>query len=299
MRAINTSMCSSQFAILNLQSVLLFFRQSIVIAVIIFVYAHWATSAWAGIPESVPDEPTRNLILTDASQLRYGAISFFLVVLLLSALVIRLLWNWLAKDFRRLPKISYFKSLGVVAAWGMLFLVVLTMIATTREMMTPGVWEKQGLLYKLPSNPPAQETPKNIDSDNQKDSRQSLPESKTPAYSYNAILLLLFGWLLFLYDNLHKISCNPAAMATGAVVLLLFTGLAHTIGRWWIGPHFSTAGAEKRSWRFRWTLSVVILVVVMFAAGFSAVGLARHIGWLLTTPNPITMNHTPNPYQNL
>ena len=110
--------------------------------------------AWAGMPTFVPDESTRRLVLSESGRLRYEAISFFLVVLLLSALVVRWLWNRLALDFPKLPRITFGKALGVVVLWGLLFLVVLTMIAATREMMTPGVWEKQGLLYKIQTDRP-------------------------------------------------------------------------------------------------------------------------------------------------
>jgi hypothetical protein len=37
----------------------------------------------------------------------------------------------------------------VVALWGLLFVLVLTMISGARELMTPGAWEKQGLTYHL------------------------------------------------------------------------------------------------------------------------------------------------------
>ncbi|MEX2173364.1 MAG: hypothetical protein WD872_03320 [Pirellulaceae bacterium] len=37
----------------------------------------------------------------------------------------------------------------MVALWGLLFVIVLTMISGARELMTPGAWEKQGLTYKL------------------------------------------------------------------------------------------------------------------------------------------------------
>ncbi len=114
----------------------------------------WPAIAWAGMPTFVPDESTRRLVLSDSGRLRYEAISFFLVVLLLSALVVRWLWNRLALDFPKLPRMTFGKALGVVVLWGLLFLVVLTMIAATREMMTPGVWEKQGLLYKIPTDQP-------------------------------------------------------------------------------------------------------------------------------------------------
>jgi hypothetical protein len=117
------------------------------------------TAAWAGMPSLVPDESTRRLVLNDSGWIRYEAISFFLMVLLLSALAVRWLWNSLTADFPKLPRLTYLRSLGVVMAWGLLFLVVLTLIAGTREMMMPGVWEKQGLLYRIPSERPAAQPP--------------------------------------------------------------------------------------------------------------------------------------------
>src|SRR6185369_14768900 len=41
--------------------------------------------------------------------------------------------------------------LGLVVLWGLLFIVVLTMISGARELMTPGAWRKQGWTYKLAS----------------------------------------------------------------------------------------------------------------------------------------------------
>jgi hypothetical protein len=37
----------------------------------------------------------------------------------------------------------------LVALWGLLFVLVLTMISGARELMTPGAWRKQGLTYTL------------------------------------------------------------------------------------------------------------------------------------------------------
>jgi hypothetical protein len=39
--------------------------------------------------------------------------------------------------------------LAAVILWGVLLAVVLTMIAGARELLTPGAWQKQGVLYKL------------------------------------------------------------------------------------------------------------------------------------------------------
>src|SRR5262249_55804861 len=47
--------------------------------------------------------------------------------------------------------------------WGLLFLLVLTMISGARELMTPGAWEKQGLTYRLPGQEQPAATPDDFD----------------------------------------------------------------------------------------------------------------------------------------
>lgn len=95
--------------------------------------------------------PSANL--TDLGAMRFEAISFFALGLILCAAFIQLLWNWLRRDFPRLPRLTYGKACAVVALWGLLFVIVLTMISGARELMTPGAWEKNGATYKLASQP--------------------------------------------------------------------------------------------------------------------------------------------------
>jgi hypothetical protein len=96
--------------------------------------------AFAGMP---------SVSLSDVARLRVQTISFFLVALLLSAWLIKLLWNYLRRDFVSLPRLTYGKAVGVIVLWGLLFVLVLTMISGARELMTPGAWEKNGLTYRL------------------------------------------------------------------------------------------------------------------------------------------------------
>jgi len=103
------------------------------------------------------------VLLTDMARMRIQTISFFLLGLLLSSKFIQWIWNSLGKDFTLLPRLSYFKALGVVTIWGMLFVLVLTMIAGARELMTPGAWEKKGATYRL-AEPPKEAAPANEDS---------------------------------------------------------------------------------------------------------------------------------------
>jgi hypothetical protein len=92
-------------------------------------------------------------MLTDLARARVQAISFFLVVLLLCAWAVQGIWNGLRDDLPRLPRLSFGKAFGLVTLWGLLFLLVLTMISGARELLTPGAWRKQGLTYTLADVP--------------------------------------------------------------------------------------------------------------------------------------------------
>lgn len=103
------------------------------------------TVAFAGMP---------SITLTEIARMRGQSISFFLLVLFLSAWAIQGIWNRLRRDFVRLPRLTYRRALGLVAIWGLLFLLVLTMISGARELMTPGAWEKRGTLYQVSKTSP-------------------------------------------------------------------------------------------------------------------------------------------------
>jgi hypothetical protein len=90
-----------------------------------------------------------SLELSDLARLRLENLSFFLMLFLLSAWLIQLLWNALRRDWTVLPPLRYRAAVGLVALWGLLFVLVLTMISGARELMTPGAWEKKGVTYRL------------------------------------------------------------------------------------------------------------------------------------------------------
>jgi hypothetical protein len=98
-----------------------------------------------------------SVTLSDAARPRVQTISFFLLGFLLSAWWIQLLWNYLRKDFAFLPRLGYGKALGLVSLWGLLFVLVLTMISGARELLTPGAWIKQGATYRLAEPAPPAE----------------------------------------------------------------------------------------------------------------------------------------------
>jgi hypothetical protein len=109
--------------------------------------------ASAGMPSFTLADVRRSLSLSNLTRMRLEVISFFLLSILLCAGIIQLIWNSLRRDFPILPRLSYGKALGVVTLWGLLFVLVLTMISGARELMTPGAWEKRGLTYQLAQDP--------------------------------------------------------------------------------------------------------------------------------------------------
>src|SRR5215471_12720972 len=86
--------------------------------------------------------------LTDVARLRLEDISFFGFLLLLATLGIRLLWNFLAKDFTRLPRLTFLKALSLTGLLSLFMLLVLVMISGARELLTPGAWSRQGSHYR-------------------------------------------------------------------------------------------------------------------------------------------------------
>ncbi len=93
--------------------------------------------------------PVPMWILTEVGKARLSSISFFLMGLLLSGLLLRWMWNWLQADFPKLPRLTYLKSLTLVCLWGLCFILVLTMISGARELLTPGAWKVNGATYAL------------------------------------------------------------------------------------------------------------------------------------------------------
>ena len=111
--------------------------------------------ASAGMPTPLPLPPPRFVQkLNESIEFRLQAISFFLLVLVGCTLVVWRLWNYLQRDFPRLPRLSFLKALAVVILWGLLFVIVLAMIGGARELMTPGAWKKTGIAYELTSKAP-------------------------------------------------------------------------------------------------------------------------------------------------
>jgi prepilin-type N-terminal cleavage/methylation domain-containing protein len=95
------------------------------------------------------------------------------------------------------------------------------------------------------------------------------------------IFYALFGWAVFLWKTIPQASVEPAAIAVGAGALAAMIVLLHSFSR---RMHRRLHGEQSsyRPWRFRWSLSIVFLVISLFSAGICALVLIHETGWLIT-----------------
>jgi hypothetical protein len=93
--------------------------------------------------------------LNDVVALRLQDISFFLLLVAVGAVGLKLLWNFSFRPLPKVPQLNFKHALGLTVIFGLLMLLVLTMISGARELLTPGAWRKQGSTYRL--NSPANE----------------------------------------------------------------------------------------------------------------------------------------------
>jgi hypothetical protein len=103
---------------------------------------------------------------------------------------------------------------------------------------------------------------------------------------------LLFGWAIFLWRVLPRVSVDRPSVAVGVMALLLFTGGIHLAGGAWARRASLQLG--ERTWPGRWSLTVTAGVVLLFTAGICLVAIVHQVVWLLGSREPRyvqTMKH--------
>lgn len=163
------------------------FLQAIIAAAFLgLVLAALSSESLAGMPAVLPSGwtkesgPDGNGSTPSTLAPYLQGISFFVMGLLLSAWAVKGLWGVLRKDLAWLPPLGYWRALSLVVLWGLLFVVVLTMISGARELMTPGAWKKQGWTYKLEQPAP----PESARQTNLEERRQALQKLRLALLQY-------------------------------------------------------------------------------------------------------------------
>jgi hypothetical protein len=107
-----------------------------------------------------------------------------------------------------------------------------------------------------------------------------------------AVLLAPFGWIRFLHSTLPRVSVDAPGLLVGGLALLGLVIGQHLLLRSLTRPPAkqddeSAAPLPASTWRLRWTLSLLGVVLLMFVAGIAMVGLVHHVVWLATADEPM------------
>jgi hypothetical protein len=103
---------------------------------------------------------------------------------------------------------------------------------------------------------------------------------------FDFALNIVFGWILYLMRVLPQVRFDLGVVATAAICLPLFVVGGHSFLRWLSASIVGEDLPEPvrgRIWKWRWTVSLVVLVLMMFIAGMAAAGIAHQTGWLITS----------------
>jgi prepilin-type N-terminal cleavage/methylation domain-containing protein len=98
---------------------------------------------------------------------------------------------------------------------------------------------------------------------------------------------LLAGWVTFPIRVVPQIRADLWSVGTFVVCLVgLVVGSQLFLGRLSREVQQARGVGSVRPWPLSWTLTLVALVVMMFVAGVSAVGVGHQVGWLVSSPEP-------------
>lgn len=100
---------------------------------------------------------------------------------------------------------------------------------------------------------------------------------------YDVAWTLALGWLSYSLRVLPRVVISRDGLITATVCLVIFTAGLHGFLRWLR----KGLGGPDTVWKPRWTLSIVAVVVLMFASGTAAVGVTHQTGWLLSAKRPL------------
>jgi hypothetical protein len=97
------------------------------------------------------------------------------------------------------------------------------------------------------------------------------------------VFFLAFGWIAFLWRVVPQMNPDWSGVALFGIALALFTGGLHALLRWL----YAAANESRPVWLWRWTAACVSIIVMLFVAGTSMVGVTHQVAWIATAEEPL------------
>lgn len=111
-------------------------------------------------------------------------------------------------------------------------------------------------------------------------------------WSLDAFRALLIGWAQFLIRVVPQLNMDWRTILAALIVFILLT-----LGVHWFAQAAWKARGSVRRWKFVWSLTAIVSVIVAFAAGICMIGVTHQTGWLLTSKQPAFLVTEKVPYQ--
>lgn len=109
-----------------------------------------------------------------------------------------------------------------------------------------------------------------------------------PTFVVQIPINLAFGWIIFLRDNIARLTMNPLRVAEAAACIAALGLGGHFFARWLYGQMLPNAA---RAWRPGWTVAGLGAILLLFVAGVGTIGITHQTAWLLTDPGPLVENN--------
>jgi hypothetical protein len=109
-------------------------------------------------------------------------------------------------------------------------------------------------------------------------------------YPADLLFNLVVGWAFYCYRVLPQVRPSGAGILTALICLGALAFGTHAFLRWFYGQlpaSGQVGGGITRSWPARRTRILLAVILLMFVAGLSAVGVSHQTAWLLTSPEPL------------
>ncbi len=102
------------------------------------------------------------------------------------------------------------------------------------------------------------------------------------------IFALVAGWILYLVRVVPQITLNWSGLLSALVCLVALAFSLQWFLRWFFKQVQADSGnPAPRNWSWSWTLRILGLVMLMFVAGISAIGVTHQTAWLVSSPGSL------------
>lgn len=94
---------------------------------------------------------------------------------------------------------------------------------------------------------------------------------------------LLTGWMGYIHRVIPKLHIRPVPIISAFVYVMTLLIGGHYFLKW-LYREMQSKTADRKIWRWRWSINCLLVVLLMFTSGIAAVGVTHQTMWMITSP---------------